>query len=155
MTPACRLLKQKKVEFSVHEYEHDPNCNNFGAEAAAKLGLSEREVFKTLLVSDGKQHFVCVLPVDSRLSLKKAAQAFGVKKLAMALPADAERLTGYLVGGISPLGQKKLLKTAIDQSALALNKMYISGGKRGLDIGLAPQQLAALLSAAFVDLQEE
>lgn len=154
MTPACRLLKQKNVAFSIHEYEHDPSCNNFGAEAAAKLGLQESYVFKTLLVADGKQYFVCVLPVDSRLSLKKAAQAFGVKKLAMALPADAERITGYLVGGISPLGQKKLLKTVIDQSACGLNKLYISGGKRGLDIGLAPEQLAALLSAEFIDLQE-
>lgn len=155
MTPACRLLKQKKIEFSVHEYEHDPACSNFGAEAATKLGLQEREVFKTLLVTDGKQYFVCVLPVSGRLSLKKAAQAFGVKKLAMAQPADAERLTGYLVGGISPLGQKKLLKTVINQSANALDKMYISGGKRGLDIGLVPEKLATLLSAAFVDVQED
>lgn len=154
MTPACRLLKQKKIDFTLHEYEHDPACTNFGAEAAQKLGLTEAEVFKTLLVTDGKQHFVCVLPVSARLSLKKAALAFGVKKLAMAQPADAERLTGYLVGGISPLGQKKLLKTAIDQSVSALEKIYISGGKRGLDIGIVPSELAALLTATVTDLQE-
>lgn len=154
MTPACRLLSKQKIVFSMHEYQHDPACTNFGAEAARALGLTEVEVFKTLLVTDGKQYFVCVLPVAGRLSLKKAAQALAVKRLAMALPADAERLTGYLVGAISPLAQKKRLACVIDASAAALAKMYVSGGKRGLDIGLAPADLRALTSGQFAEILE-
>ena len=152
MTPATQTLKTKKINFSLHEYQHDPNNHNFGQEAVEKLGLSPNETFKTLLVTDGKNYFVAVLPVAYQLNLKKMASAVGCKKLSMAEVKDAERLTGYLVGGISPLGQKKRLTTVIDASAQQLEKMYVSGGKRGLDLSLAPQDLANVLSAKFFDV---
>lgn len=155
MTPATKLLKANKIDFSIHEYEHDANAKSFGLEAAEKLNLRVEEVFKTLLVTDEKNYFVAILPVHHQLNLKKVAQAVGAKKLKMSAPKDAERLTGYLVGGISPVGQKKRLKTVIDQSAVQLEKLYVSGGKRGLDIGLKPQDLAKVLSATFADVLDE
>ncbi|QQV08921.1 Cys-tRNA(Pro) deacylase [Acinetobacter johnsonii] len=155
MTPATKLLKANKIDFSIHEYEHDANVKSFGLEAAEKLNLRVEEVFKTLLVTDEKNYFVAILPVHHQLNLKKVAQAVGAKKLKMSDPKDAERLTGYLVGGISPIGQKKRLKTVIDQSAQQLEKLYVSGGKRGLDIGLKPQDLAKVLSATFADVLDE
>lgn len=155
MTPACKVLKSSAIEFSIHEYEHDVDAKSFGLEAAQKLNLDVREVFKTLLVTDSKNFYVAVLPVAHQLSLKKIAAAVGAKKLQMAEPKDAERLTGYLVGGISPIGQKKRLKTVIDQSAELLNKIYISGGKRGLDIGIKPQDLIRVLNAQFADVLDQ
>ena len=155
MTPATKLLKANKIDFSIHEYEHDANAKSFGLEAAEKLNLRVEEVFKTLLVTDEKNYFVAILPVHHQLNLKKVAQAVGAKKLKMSDPKDAERLTGYLVGGISPVGQKKRLKTVIDQSAVQLEKLYASGGKRGLDIGLKPQDLAKVLSATFADVLDQ
>lgn len=155
MTPATKLLKANKIDFSIHAYEHDANTKSFGLEAAEKLNLRVEEVFKTLLVTDEKNYFVAILPVHHQLNLKKVAQAVGAKKLKMSDPKDAERLTGYLVGGISPVGQKKRLKTVIDQSAVQLEKLYVSGGKRGLDIGLKPQDLAKVLSATFADVLDE
>ena len=155
MTPATKLLKANKIDFSIYEYEHDTNAKSFGLEAAEKLNLRVEEVFKTLLVTDEKNYFVAILPVHHQLNLKKVAQAVGAKKLKMSDPKDAERLTGYLVGGISPVGQKKRLKTVIDQSAVQLEKLYVSGGKRGLDIGLKPQDLAKVLSATFADVLDQ
>ena len=116
--------------------------------------MTLEETFKTLLVTDGKNHYVAVLPVAYQLNLKKAASALGCKKLAMAEIKDAERLTGYLVGGISPLGQKKRLKTVIDDSAQQFDKMYVSGGKRGLDISLAPNDLSKVLNADFAEIRD-
>lgn len=152
MTPACKILQSQKIAFTIHEYQHDPNVKNFGLEAAEKLGLSVEEVFKTLLVTDDKNFYVAVIPVQYQLSLKKVAAALGCKKLHMADVKDAERLTGYLVGGISPFGQKKRLKTVLDQQATELEKIYVSGGKRGLDIGVHPNALQQVLNAAFADI---
>ena len=107
MTPATKLLKANKIDFSIHEYEHDANAKSFGLEAAEKLNLRVEEVFKTLLVTDEKNYFVAILPVHHQLNLKKVAQEVKKKKLKMSDPKDAERLTGYLVGGISPKKKKK------------------------------------------------
>ncbi|GAB3487205.1 Cys-tRNA(Pro) deacylase [Marinomonas epiphytica] len=144
MTPAIKLLEGKKVHFSIHEYQHDAHSQSYGLEAAQKLNLDPAVVFKTLLVTDEKAFFVAIVPVTGTLNLKKAANTFGVKKLRMADAKEAERLTGYLVGGISPLGQKKALITCLDSSAESFDQIYVSGGKRGLDIALAPQDLLKL-----------
>lgn len=155
MTPAMKLLKSRNIDFSVHEYSHDVNAKSFGLEAAEKLGLNVEDVFKTLMVTDDKNFFVAILPVHHQLNLKKVSQALGCKKLHMADPKDAERLTGYLLGGISPLGQKKRLKTVVDASAQFKEKMYVSGGKRGLDIGMNPTDLSQLLDATFIDIVDQ
>lgn len=155
MTPACKLLLSNKINFSTHEYEHDPSHQHYGLEAVEKLGIDATETFKTLLVTDGKSHFVAVLPVAYQLNLKKVAQVFSCKKLMMAEAKNAERLTGYLVGGISPLAQKKKLATVIDVSAKSFEKIYVSGGKRGLDIALSAQDLANLLKAEFANIIDE
>lgn len=154
MTPACNALKKNKIAYSIHEYEHDPSAPNFGLEAAEKLNLNVKDVFKTLLVCDDKHYYVAILPVCKQLNLKKIAHVLGCKKLHMAQPKDAERLTGYLVGGISPFAQKKRLVTVVDCSAQYLKKMYVSGGKRGLDIGIAPSDLSQCLQAKFEEITD-
>lgn len=152
MTPACKALQKLKIEFSIHEYQHDPSAKNFGLEAAEKLSLSVHEVFKTLLVTDDKNYYVAILPVNCQLNLKKVASVLKCKKLHMADPKDAERLTGYIVGGISPFGQKKRLATVVDQTANTLSAMYVSGGRRGFDIGVAPVAMQTVLNAQFADI---
>lgn len=157
MTPAVRLLKKNKVPFELHQYKHDPNHESFGLEAVEATGKPAEQVFKTLLFSlDGSSEglAVAVVPVNKKLNLKLAAKANKLKKAAMADPALAQKITGYLVGGISPLGQKKRLPTFIDQSAETQHTMCISGGKRGLEIEIAPQLLLQQVNGTFVPLTE-
>ncbi|SMB81978.1 Cys-tRNA(Pro) hydrolase [Pasteurella testudinis DSM 23072] len=158
MTPAINYLKQAKIPYNAHSYQHDPNITDFGQEAAEKLGLDPEQTYKTLLVAingDQKKLAVMILPVSHLLSLKKAAKALKVKKVEMAQIDAAQKSSGYLVGGISPIGQKKALPTFIDQSAVQWDLMYVSGGKRGLDISLKPQDLARATKGEFADLRDE
>ncbi|WP_295463828.1 Cys-tRNA(Pro) deacylase [uncultured Pseudomonas sp.] len=153
MTPAIELLKKSKVPHEVLSYHHDPKAASYGLEAVEKLGLAPATVFKTLLAASEKQELlVAIVPVAGTLDLKALAQAAGVKKLEMAKPDQAQRSTGYLVGGISPLGQKKRLRTFIDESAAELPTIHVSAGRRGLEVALAPTDLARLLDAPFVPI---
>lgn len=153
MTPAITLAKQRKLNYQIHEYQHEPSAEAYGLEASEKLGLPCKRVFKTLVVSDDKDKLVvAILPVDKKLNLKKVAKAIGSKKAQMADPKIVERTTGYVLGGVSPLGQKKRLTTVIHQSAESQATIYVSAGKRGLEIELPPQQLADTLSAKFTDI---
>jgi Cys-tRNA(Pro)/Cys-tRNA(Cys) deacylase len=149
MTPAITAARAAKIQFSVHEYEHDPAASSFGLEAAQKLGLDPQRVFKTLIVElDGGPLGVAVIPVSAMLNMKQCARALGAKKAAMAERRAAERATGYVMGGISPLGQKKRLPSVIDTSALSFATIYVSGGRRGLDLELAAEDLKHLLRAS-------
>lgn len=144
MTPALDLLKKACAEHRVHSYEHDPKVASYGLEAAEKLGIDASRVYKTLLACSEKgELLVAVVPVTGTLDLKALAHAAGVKKCEMADPAAAQRATGYLVGGISPLGQKKRLRTFIDRSAQAFETIHVSAGRRGLEVELAADILAA------------
>ncbi|PNK60630.1 Cys-tRNA(Pro) deacylase [Psychrobacter sp. FDAARGOS_221] len=153
MTPAVNLAKKLKLDYQIHEYEHDPSAESYGLEAADKLGVDPTHVFKTLVVAtDADKLAVAILPVSDTLNFKRMAKALGCKKVQMADPKVVERSTGYVLGGVSPLGQKKRLATIIHQSAQDLTTMHVSGGKRGLEIELPPAQLAKTLNAKFADV---
>lgn len=143
-TPATAALAAAGVPFVLHPYIHDPAAASYGAEAAEALGIDPEKVFKTLMVEVEGRLTVGVVPVSGNLDLKAFAAALGAKKASMADPAAAERRTGYVLGGISPLGQRQSSPTVIDGSALALETMLVSGGKRGLDIEVAPADLLRL-----------
>lgn len=147
MTPAIDTARRAGIDFRVHEYQHDPSVQSYGEEAAAALGIDPGRVFKTLLVSTSQGLAVAMVPVGGLLNLKNMAKALGVKKVEMADPREAERATGYVVGGISPLGQKKRLPAVLDESALRFDTLCVSAGKRGLEIELDPRDLAALTEA--------
>ncbi|MGB3919156.1 Cys-tRNA(Pro) deacylase [Thiothrix litoralis] len=155
MTPAINLAKKAKIAFKIHEYAHDPANEAYGLEAAEKLGLPPTQVFKTLVVSlDGKELAVGILPVAAMLSMKAIAKAAHAKKADMADKALVARTTGYVLGGVSPLGQKKLLKTFIDTSAVQFPTIYVSAGRRGLEIELAAQDLQQLTRGVLVALTQ-
>jgi Cys-tRNA(Pro)/Cys-tRNA(Cys) deacylase len=146
-TPATVALTRAGIPFVPHSYEHDPATTAFGTEAAAALGLEPERVFKTLLADVDGALVVAIVPVAGKLDLKALAAALGGKKAAMADAALAERRTGYVVGGISPIGQKVSHPTVLDETAELFDTIFVSGGRRGLDIELAPADLVAVTSA--------
>ncbi|MGX5218405.1 MULTISPECIES: Cys-tRNA(Pro) deacylase [Pseudomonas] len=156
MTPAIDLLKKAKAPFQVHSYSHDPKTASYGLEAAEKLNLDPARVFKTLLAASEKgELIVAVVPVAGSLDLKALAAAAGVKKADMADPVAAQRSTGYLLGGISPLGQKKRLRTFIDTSAQQFPSIHVSAGRRGLEVELSGAVLAQHTNAQFAAIGRE
>ena len=140
------------VAFSQHAYAHDPAAGSFGLEAAEVLGLPPEQVFKTLVVDTGAGLAVAVVPVAGSLDLKALAAALGVKKVTMADPVAAQRSSGYVVGGISPVGQRRSLPTVVDESAVLFDVVYVSGGRRGLDLGLSPADLVRVTRAVVADV---
>lgn len=162
-TPATAALTRAGIEFSVRTYDHDPSLGgqgSYGAEAAAALGVDPARVFKTLLArvdaigesSGGNGLAVAVVPVSGQLDLKALAQALDGKRAEMAAPEEAERATGYVVGGISPVGQRRRLPTVLDSSALEHRSVLVSGGRRGMDIELAPGDLVTVTGAKVARL---
>ncbi|MDA8136848.1 MAG: Cys-tRNA(Pro) deacylase [Desulfobacteraceae bacterium] len=148
MTPAVNSLKKAKVRYTLHSYDHDPASKAYGQEAAQKLNVSFDRLFKTLVVSDDDGTFMTALvPVSKQLDLKKWVRALGSKKAHMAEKQDVERLTGYVLGGVSPLGQKKKLTAIMDISAQNFDTIFVSAGRRGLQIEIAPKDLARLTQA--------
>ncbi|WP_137120863.1 Cys-tRNA(Pro) deacylase [Segeticoccus rhizosphaerae] len=147
-TPATTVLTRAGIAFEVLTYDHDPGAGSFGLEAAAALGVEPGRVFKTLLVTTDHGLAVGIVPVDRSLDLKAIATALRVKKAAMAEPGDAERSSGYVVGGISPIGQKRALPTVLDESANDHDTILVSGGRRGLDVELSPTDLASVTRAS-------
>ena len=146
-TPATVALTAAGIRFTEHSYSHDPANRDFGMEAATALGLDPEQVFKTLLADVDGRLVVGIVPVTGKLDLKALATAVGGRKAAMADPAVAQRKTGYIVGGISPIGQKNAHETVIDETVELWDVVYVSGGRRGFDLGLAPSDLVAATHA--------
>jgi Cys-tRNA(Pro)/Cys-tRNA(Cys) deacylase len=146
-TQATLALDRARVAYTRHAYDHDPSAASFGLEAAAVLGVDPERVFKTLLVDTGPGLAVGIVPVAGQLDLKAMASALGVKSVTMADPVAAERSTGYVVGGISPVGQKRALLTVLDDTAYGFDTVFVSGGRRGFDIELSPTDLASVTGA--------
>ncbi|MCH9674583.1 MAG: Cys-tRNA(Pro) deacylase [Gammaproteobacteria bacterium] len=153
MTPAIKLLQRTKTPHRILEYDHAPDADGYGLEAARVLNQAPEQVFKTLLAqAPSNELIVAMVPVSCLLDLKALAGAANVKKATMADPAYAERSTGYVVGGISPLGQKRRLRAFLDASALAYEEIYVSAGRRGLEIALTPNDLLALAQATSASI---
>lgn len=151
-TPAAAALDRAGIAYTLHTYHHDPSVASFGEEAATALEVDASRVFKTLVATTGHDLVVAVVPVVGQLDLKALAAAVGAKRMAMADVGDAERTTGYVAGGISPLGQRKRLATVIDASAEAWPTIYCSGGRRGLEVELAPTDLARATGGRFAPI---
>lgn len=152
MTPAINAAKQAGIAYRIHEYEHDPGAASYGLEAAEKLGIPAERVFKTLVAEVDGRLAVAIVPVATSLNLKALAAALGAKRAEMAEMAQAERSTGYVAGGISPLGQKKRLPTVLDGSATSFETIYVSAGRRGLEIELRPEDLLAITDGLLAQL---
>jgi Cys-tRNA(Pro)/Cys-tRNA(Cys) deacylase len=152
MTPAVAALTRAGIPFTVHEYDHDPRATSFGLEAAEALGVDPDQVFKTLLADLDGSLVVAVLPVSAKLDLKALARALGGSKAAMADPKAAERATGYVTGGISPVGQKRTHRTVLDETSMMWDAIYVSGGRRGLDLAIAPADLVEATGAINADV---
>ena len=152
VTPAVVALDAAGISYTIHEYERGEDLRDFGREAAEQLGLDHDQVFKTLVVVADDELIVAVVPVSCQLSMKRVAAAVGAKRAVMCEPARAERSSGYIVGGISPIGQRKPLRTVVDESAELFDVVYVSGGRRGLDIGLAPSDLVVILDAVVAPI---
>ncbi len=146
-TPATAALTRAGIPFTLHPYEHDPRAESYGLEAATALGLDPAQVFKTLMAEVDGTLVVAVVPVSGQLDLKALARALGGSRGAMADKAAAERATGYVAGGISPIGQRRRHRTVVDESALAHPTVYVSAGRRGLDLGISPTDLVAVTDA--------
>ncbi|GAA1144589.1 Cys-tRNA(Pro) deacylase [Nocardioides aquiterrae] len=159
-TPATVALTRAGIAFTLHEYDHDPRAQSFGLEAAAALGLDPAQVFKTLMTTvdpstgSGQRGklTIGIVPVSGQLDLKALARAAGGSKAAMADVAAAERATGYVAGGISPIGQKRPHPTVLDETAMAFDTVYVSGGRRGLDLGIAPADLVRATNATVAPI---
>ncbi|MGK5640060.1 Cys-tRNA(Pro) deacylase [Streptomyces sp. URMC 126] len=151
-TPAVVALEKAGVPFSLHSYTHDPASASYGEEAADALGVEPGRVFKTLVAEVDGTLTVAVVPVSGSLDLKALAAALGAKRATMADPAAAERTTGYVRGGISPLGQRKRLPTAVDASALVHATIHVSAGRRGLEVELEPEVLVRLTGAKVAEI---
>ena len=154
-TQATVFLDANDIVYDARPYEHDPAAESFGLEAAEKLGLEVDVVFKTLMArldDDRGELVVAIVPVAHKLDLKGLARAAGAKRASMAAVADAERSSGYVAGGISPFGQRRQLRTFVDETAEICDVMFVSGGQRGLDIGVAPTDLVRALNATIAPL---
>jgi len=151
-TQATVALVRAGIPYTAHAYPHDPRASSYGREAADALGLDPDEVFKTLLALVDGRAVVGIVPVSGSLDLKALAAAAGGRRAEMADAATAQRLTGYVLGGISPIGQKRALPTFVDDTAEALDTVYVSGGRRGFDIGLAPADLLAITGGAYASI---
>jgi Cys-tRNA(Pro)/Cys-tRNA(Cys) deacylase len=151
-TPAIRALDRAGIPYTLHPYPHDPRAASYGLEAARLLDIPEARILKTLLADADGSPVVAVVPVSGWLDLKALARALRVRRVAMAEPSAAERATGYVVGGISPLGQKRRLPTVVDSSALDHETVLVSAGRRGLDVELAAADLVSLTSATVAPI---
>jgi len=147
MTPAIKSLEDRQISYKLHQYQHESHGRSFGEEAVEKLAVDAKRVFKTLAIETDKHLAIAIIPVSEKLSLKLAAKALAVKKVKMADAAKVVASTGYVLGGVSPLGQKRLLTTLLDSSAFTHKSIYISGGKRGLEIELSPSDLQQICQA--------
>jgi len=154
MTPAINRAQKAGIDYTIHQYQHNPHAASYGKEAADLLGTNSKRVFKTLLLSFNQtQLAVAMVPVSSQLDLKAMAKVLKTKKVILADAAEAEKATGYIIGGISPLGQKKQLPMVLDQSAIEFDTIYVSAGKRGLEIELSPHDLRQLCQAQLANIK--
>jgi Cys-tRNA(Pro)/Cys-tRNA(Cys) deacylase len=153
LTPAINELKKNKIPFTIHKYKHDPKVTNYGLEASEKLNIDANMVYKTLLAQlNTKELIVAIIPVNKSLNLKEVASFFKVKSAVLANKDEAQKVTGYLLGGISAFGQKKRLRTILDLSAKSFETIYISGGKRGLDLQLDPNVIIKVLNSNYCNI---